>query len=479
LSDNRRSHIFVVSASGGAPRAVTSGDFDEHSLAWGGDGSEIIFLSNREKDPDAILNYDIYAVNVASGAVRQVTKTAGVEMTPALSPDGRSIAYVATSRRITTIDSVAEDTHLWVVPTAGGTARELNRAQDRRTTAPRWSRDGAHVSFLAFDRGRSSVYRVPAGGGVVEDLTARDTVVTFFQVGVDGKPVTVESSVTEAPEVKRDNVALTSLNREATAGLDLVKPETFWFESFDGTRVQGWLFLPAASAGKAPVILYIHGGPHSTFSFVFTPVAHFYASRGYATIMINPRGTNGYGQRFSDGSVGNWGGGDYKDLMAGVDYVLKTHADRLDPARLGVTGASYGGFMTNWIITQTTRFKAAVSVASLSNNISFYATSLYQDLIHAEFKGFPWDGDNFATLWRWSPLKHVKNAATPTLFLHGENDNDVHITQSEEMYTALRYLGVPATLVRYPREGHGFTEPKHRVDAAARTVAWMDKYLGN
>ena len=163
--------------------------------------------------------------------------------------------------------------------------------------------------------------------------------------------------------------------------------------------------------------------------------------------------------------------------MAGLDFVLKKHANRMDSARLGVTGASYGGFMTNWIVTQTTRFKAAVAVASLSNNISFYATSLYQDLVHAEFNGFPWDGSNFETLWRWSPLRYVKNVRTPTLFLHGETDNDVHITQAEEMYTALRMRGIEATLVRYPREGHSFTELKHRVDAARRTADWMDRFL--
>jgi dipeptidyl aminopeptidase/acylaminoacyl peptidase len=133
--------------------------------------------------------------------------------------------------------------------------------------------------------------------------------------------------------------------------------------------------------------------------------------------------------------------------------------------------------MTNWVITQTRRFKAAVSVASLANLISFYATSLYQDLIHAEFSGYPWDGDNFARLWKRSPLAHVKNVATPTMFLHGESDNDVHITQAEEMYTALRLQGIEAVLVRYPREGHGFREPKHRLDSVLRTLEWMDRFL--
>lgn len=206
----------------------------------------------------------------------------------------------------------------------------------------------------------------------------------------------------------------------------------------------------------------------------FNAAFQVYAARGYGVLFLNPRGSSGYGQKFSDGTLGEWGGGDYKDLMAGVDEVLRRVA-WINAERIGVTGGSYGGFMTNWIITQTPRFKAAVASASLSNLISFYSTSLYQDLIHAEFGGFPWD--NFELLWQWSPLRYVKQVQTPTLFLHGEQDNDVHITQAEEMYMALKRRGVETVLVRYPREGHGLREPQHRVDALERTLAWFDRFL--
>jgi len=160
--------------------------------------------------------------------------------------------------------------------------------------------------------------------------------------------------------------------------------------------------------------------------------------------------------------------------MLGVDEVLHKYS-WLDAEHLGVTGGSYGGFMTNWIISQTPRFKAAVAVASVSNLISFYSTSLYQDLIHAEFGGFPWD--NYDLLWQWSPLRYARQVQTPTLFIHGELDNDVHITQAEEMYMALKRRGIETVFVRYPREGHGLREPKHRVDALERTIAWFDRYL--
>jgi dipeptidyl aminopeptidase/acylaminoacyl peptidase len=212
------------------------------------------------------------------------------------------------------------------------------------------------------------------------------------------------------------------------------------------------------------------------YGYGFNAAFQINASRGYATLALNPRGSAGYGQAFSDGTLLSWGGGDYKDLMAGVDYVLKLKPE-IDPQRLGVMGGSYGGFMTNWVITQTTRFKAAVSMASVSNMVSFYATSLYQDLVHAEFDGFPWENDNFTLLWKWSPLAHVKQVTTPTLFIHGEQDNDVHITEAEQMYTAMRRRGIDATLARYPREGHGFREPGHNLDRTERTLAWFDLYL--
>ena len=259
-------------------------------------------------------------------------------------------------------------------------------------------------------------------------------------------------------------------------GAPLIEPEEFRFKSFDGSEIQAWLIKPSGwrEDRKYPLILSIHGGPHGMYGYAFSSLFQVFAARGYAVLYLNPRGSSGYGQKFANGTINEWGGGDYRDLMTGLDEALRRYS-WIDQYRLGVTGGSYGGFMTNWIITQTPRFKAAVSVASVSNLISFYSTSLYQDLIHAEFGGFPWD--NYDALWQWSPLRYVRQAQTPTMFIHGEQDNDVHITQAEEMYMALRRRGVDSVFVRYPREGHGFREPKHRVDALERTLDWFDKYL--
>ncbi|MEX2260501.1 MAG: S9 family peptidase [Bryobacteraceae bacterium] len=479
LSDNRRSHIHVVPASGGTPRALTQGEYDEHSIDWGGKGDEIVFLSNRERDPDAVHNYDIFAVNVRTGATRRLTNTPGVEMNPVVSPDGSAIACVATKRKLTTIDSVAEDDHAWLVPMNGGPARELNASLDRRSSSPVWSPDGRSILYTASDRGRVLVYRVSVNGGDSVPLLSDDGQAGSLAITDKGAIFYTWTHPVSPREVYRLDekpVALTNFNEAAVREWKLSRPERIEYASFDGTRVEGWLYPDTDNASKSGMILSIHGGPHGMHGYAFNPTYQLYAARGYATLAINPRGSSGYGQKFSDGCLNDWGGGDYKDLMTGADHVLKQRTD-IDPARLGVTGGSYGGFMTNWVITQTARFQAAVSVASLSNLISFYATSLYQDLVHVEFNGFPWDGDNFAALWKWSPLAHVKNVSTPTLFLHGEADNDVHITQAEEMYTAMRMRGVESALVRYPRAGHGFTEPKHRVDAAVRTLDWMDRFL--
>jgi dipeptidyl aminopeptidase/acylaminoacyl peptidase len=482
FSDNRRTHIYVVAASGGEPRAVTSGLHDEHSIDWRGDGHEIVFLSNHEKDPDAVLNYDIFAVNVESGAIRQITHTPGVEMEPRVSPDGRSIAYTATKRKITTIDSIAEDAHAWVVPMAGGEGKELNASLDRRTSAVIWSADGKSVMYTAGDHGSVLACKTFVSTDETSCKIGKGAQVGALAVARDGSLAFTMTKAAMPPELFSIGVGateprqLTHVNAEFATAHQLSTPEEVEFASFDGTRVQGWFYPALNTSGRTPMILTIHGGPHGQFGYAFNPQAQFWADRGYAVLAINPRGSSGYGQKFSDGSVDNWGGGDYKDLMAGVDNVLSTHAS-IDPGKLFVTGGSYGGFMTNWVITQTNRFKAAVSAASVSDMISFYATSMYQDLVHAEFRGFPWADDNYALLWKWSPLAHVQNVSTPTMFLHGENDNDVHITQAEQMFTALRQRGIESELVRYPREGHGFREPKHRLDSTERTVAWFDRFL--
>jgi dipeptidyl aminopeptidase/acylaminoacyl peptidase len=523
FSDNRRTHVWAVDIERPAPQQLTSGLFYDHAVSFSPRGDEIVFLSNREPDPDANNNSDIFAVDLG-GQTRRLTETRGCEFDPIWSPDGKSIAYTATKRDVTTIDSVAEDSHLWVIPAAGGAGRELATDQDRRVRDARWSSDGRSILYLAGDRGYTTIFSVVVDSGRVSrfSLAVLDGQLAGSFEGQDSKERTESNSALAIAQpfqitsfsfanqvftVSRGNNVYTAFPFVITMGnalrppelwagmpnvapltrlsghndsfvrsLRLVPPEEITFPSFDGTQIQGWLMRPpgCSSDRKCPLILSVHGGPHGMFGWSFNPAFQVYAARGYGVLYLNPRGSSGYGQKFSDGTINEWGGGDYRDLMAGVDEVLRRNS-WVDGNRLGVTGGSYGGFMTNWIITQTPRFRGAVAVASLSNLISFYSTSLYQDLIHAEFGGFPWD--NFDLLWQWSPLRYVRQVQTPTLFIHGENDNDVHITQAEEMYMALKRRGVDTVFVRYPREGHGLREPKHRVDALERTLNWFDRYV--
>jgi dipeptidyl aminopeptidase/acylaminoacyl peptidase len=523
FSDNRRTHVWVVNVERPDPQQLTSGMFYDHAVDFSPSGDEILFLSNHEPDPDANNNSDIFAVDLG-GQTRQLTLTKGCEYSPVWSPDGKSIAYTATSREVTTIDSVAEDAHLYVIPAAGGQGKELATEQDRRVRSPYWSADGRSIMYLANDRGYTTIFKTGVDGGKVSRFSL---FILDGQLGGafdDGNSkqrsesnspqspaqpfqITSFSFSNRAQSINRGNVTesafpfvitmgdasrppelwaglgslvplrrLTAHNDSLMRSIRVVVPEEFTYTSFDGTQIQGWLIRPPACSSdrKCPLILSIHGGPHGMFGWSFNPTFQIYAARGYGVLYLNPRGSSGYGQKFSDGTVNEWGGGDYRDLMAGVDEALKRNS-WIDSARMAVTGGSYGGFMTNWIVTQTPRFRGAVAVASLSNLISFYSTSLYQDLVHAEFGGFPWD--NFDLLWQYSPLRYVRQVQTPTLFIHGENDNDVHITQAEEMFMALKRLGVQTVLVRYPREGHGLREPKHRVDALERTINWFDRYV--
>ncbi len=518
FSDHSRTHLWLVDIDKPEPRQLTSGLFYDHAITFSPRGDEIAFLSNHELDPDANNNSDIFVVDL-HGQVRQITNTKGCEYDPVWSPDGKWIAYIATKRDLTTIDSVAEDTHVWVISAAGENRRELTAEQDRRARNPQWSGDGQFVFYLAGDRGCTTAFRVPASGGRPRQIIpdALEGGQLYFAAGdVGPKPSLNHYQVTSLTVAQRRNPGVVGGQRENDPGIgwqmvftlssptlasevwlypgggsdafrltahngpvrsyDMIEPEEFRFRSVDGTSIQAWLMKPVGwrEDRKYPLILSIHGGPHGMSGYAFNPNFQVFAARGYAVLYLNPRGSSGYGQRFSDGTLNEWGGGDYRDLMAGVDEVLKRYS-WIDPDRLGVTGGSYGGFMTNWIITQTPRFKAAVATASVSNLISFYSTSLYQDLIHAEFGGFPWD--NYDLLWQWSPLRYSRQVQTPTLFIHGEQDNDVHITQAEEMYMALKRRGVETVLVRYPREGHGLREPRHRVDALERTLAWFDRFL--
>ena len=483
LSSDLRSHIFIVPVGGGEPRQLTDGDFDEHSIDWSPGGGQIVFVSDRSPDPDDIHGNDLWTVSVADGSIHRLTETAGPEFMPKYSPDGRWIAFLGADRAVNTRDSPMESDHLKLIPSDGGPARNLTLPLDRRLVEFAWSGDSEHLFFTVHDEGSIALYRVDVSDGAIHPVVTGQMRIAGFAVSPTRDRIVYRDETSERGlELHLVNFdgswhrQVTRVQDPFVANVPVAAADTFWFDSFDGTPVQGWLTKPVPFDPEVryPTLLEIHGGPHSDRGYmVYNWPTQTMAERGYAVVQINPRGSSGYGQKFADGTLRDWGGGDYKDLMEGMDAVLARNS-WVDPERLGVVGYSYGGYMTNWVITQTDRFKAAMAGGSLSNLISFYGTSIYHLLVETEFPGETWD--NYDLLWDRSPLKHVANVTTPTMFVHGDADHDVPIEQAEEMYVALKKLGVEARLVRYPDVGHMLGRDSY-YDIVDRTATWFDHYL--
>ncbi|MFB3853742.1 MAG: prolyl oligopeptidase family serine peptidase [Vicinamibacterales bacterium] len=484
MSDNRRWHIYMVTLADRKVKQLTSGPWQDHSIAWSPAGDEIAFVSNHEADPDRTHNYDIFAVRPSDGRVRQITKTKGCEYAPVWSADGKMLAYLAGVRPITTQESSAEDTHVWTLTASGGEAREAAPSLDRRANSVQWAPDGPNLYFTAQDRGNTTLYAAAADGTGLRQVVAERGSVGPFSPGPKGLVACAFHGVSAPAEAflkpgSEPLRPLTGFNRELLAQRGVSVPEAFDFESFDGTPVQGFLTPPLhrKPGRKYPVVVNIHGGPHGQQGPGFVLKSQVYAGAGIATVMINYRGSSGYGQKFSDGTINDQNGSEYKDVIAGLDAVL-AEVDYLDADRVGVEGGSYGGQLTNWAITQTTRFKSAVPSAGISNLLAHAYLIWAQDYPFVEWGGrHPWQNNVAQLLWERSALAHVAKARTPTLFIHGEMDQDVPITEAEQMYIALKQVGVETVLVRYAREGHGVREPAHVVDALERSLAWHSRFL--
>ena len=486
FTDDEFSHIWIVALDGSEAEQITTGEYNEHSISWSPDSSKIAFISNRSADQDNNQLHDLWSVDVVSKEITRHTERIGTAFLPSWSPNGAGIAFLATLGKIATNDSPAEDTHVYLVEVSSGAIRCLTKEFDRRVEQVRWHPGSELIYITAGDRGTTSIYSVEVGEPAVKHIVGEKCHILEFSLDKTGDQIYYTSTdTTHLTEIfSYDTVA--QVNRQLSNNSELLlsdcrlqQAEEFWFKSFDETSVQGWIIKPADfnPQQKYPLVLVIHGGPHNMFGYEFEDRMQILSANNYGVLFINPRGSSGYGQAFSSGCVLNWGGGDYKDLMAGVDAAIEQNT-WIDPKRLGVTGQSYGGYMANWIITQTNRFKAAVVDGGISNLISFAGTSLYHSLMESEFNGSAYD--NFPLLWQWSPLRNVKNVSTPTLFLHGQLDNEVPVTQAEEMYIALKKLCVESKFVQYIGEGHGWRpdlKPQNRYDLLNRTIEWFDEYL--
>jgi dipeptidyl aminopeptidase/acylaminoacyl peptidase/tetratricopeptide (TPR) repeat protein len=469
-----RSHVHVFDLQTRTTRPLTAGAYDDRQPAWSPDGSQVAFVSNRSHDPDANQNTDVFVVPADGGMPRALTTHPGTDRSPAWSPDGKWVAYVNEGDPD---DMWYAASHVAVVAASGGTPRALTASLDRNVSEPRFTPDGAAVLFLIEDGGNSHLGRVPVAGGAVERVVGGEREVSAFDVARSGAVAVLESQPQRPAEVWAvDGGSLRPLSRANDAflaGIELGRVERFQARSADGTRVDGFLtHPPGPPSGKRPAILRIHGGPTSQYSTGFEREWQMLAAHGYLVIAANPRGSTGYGTAFSRAIWADWGNKDYEDVMAAVDHAVASGA--ADPERLGVGGWSYGGILTDVVITKTQRFKAAVSGASMANHLAGYGTDHYQYEWEKEL-GLPWKNPE---LWvKLSPFFRIDRVTTPTLVVVGQDDMNVPLLASEQLYQALRRVGVPTELVIYPGQNHGIETPSYVKDRYERYLAWYDRYL--
>jgi dipeptidyl aminopeptidase/acylaminoacyl peptidase len=476
-----RNHLYVFDVQARTSQQITSGPYDDAEPAWSPDGKWLAFSSNRTAEPDANENTDIFVVPAAPGFVpRAVTTSPATDQSPAWSPDGKLIAYVEGGDPK---DFWYGTSHIAVVPAmaggaGGGGPRPLTAALDRNVSEPRFAPDGRSIYFLIEEGGDSHLAKVAAGGGAVERVVAGGHTVSEFDLDARGDLIVLDSTPDRPPEVsavgRQGLRRLTTVNDDMLRGLRLAPVERFQAKSADGTPVDGFLVLPpdAPPGARLPTILRIHGGPTAQFDSAFHFEWQLLAAHGYAVVAANPRGSSGYGLAFSRAIWADWGNLDFTDVMAAVDYAVAKGV--ADPDHLGVGGWSYGGILTDYVITKTTRFKAAIAGASETNFLANYGTDHYQYAWETEL-GLPW---RHVDLWvKLSPWFQVEKVTTPTLLLCGTDDFNVPALNSEQLYQALRRLGRDTELVLYPGQHHGLTRPSFLKDRFDRYLAWYDKYL--
>lgn len=503
ITGDLHTHLYVFDVASRELRQLTTGRWDEGQAAWSPDGTRVAFVSTRTEDTDLTPNSEIWMVDAAlaepTDAPTRLTHNPGGDGQPTWSPDGKSLAYV------TTTDTAAiwyATSYLAVVDVAeaarGGAPRILTRALDRNPSSPRYSADGRWIWFGLEDSAEDHVVRIhPDGTGLERPVSGPLSAGGFdwaggtfaVQVGTLDRPAEIfrvdglGASPSDAPAGagKAATARLTHTNDAWLSQVRLGETRNIHFASADGTEVEGFVCFPPGyrpddpGRTKLPVILRIHGGPVSQFSHTFNFEAQMLAADGYAVVYTNPRGSSGYGQAFSQAIFADWGNKDFQDVMAGVDYVLAQGWG--DAEHMGVGGWSYGGILTDYVITQTHRFKGAISGASEVLYIANYGHDQYQWYWEHEL-GLPWEGDNRQKVWeRISPFNRAHLIETPTLVMGGEEDWNVPIQNGEQLYQVLRRRGVPTQLVVYPGQGHGIRVPSYQKDRYERYLAWYAKWV--
>ncbi|MEH2163471.1 MAG: S9 family peptidase [Nostoc sp.] len=481
--DKSREHLYVLDLATHKTEILTQGSFNESLPAWSSDSKNIAFVSKRGEKSDRNNNWDLYVIAAQSGAkARQLTTFPGADCDPdwgsrpAWSPDGKSIAYLQGGSPKLIEYAVY---HLAVIPALGGTPRLLTSRLDRNVVKPRFTKDGKSILFLIEDDGNVHLAKIPVAGGKIERLLAGRRNISNFDLGGDDKIALLSSTPQEPNEVfafnGKDLRPLSHQNDQLLAQLNLATTNEITFNSKDGTEIHGFLVKPPnfQSGKRYPTLLMLHGGPVGQFANQFMFNWQLFAAHGYVVVGVNPRGSSGRGEAFSKAIYADWGNKDAQDIIAGADYAIASKI--ASPSRLGIGGWSYGGMLTNYTIAQDTRFKAAVSGAGESNILATYGTDEYIYDYEQEL-GVPWK--NLDTWLRISfPFLHADRIVTPTIFLGGDKDGSVPLLNSEQMYQALKSLGVDTQLVVYPGQSHGISKPSYQRDVLERYLAWYDKYL--
>jgi dipeptidyl aminopeptidase/acylaminoacyl peptidase len=489
LIDRRRTHLFVIDVASGESTQLIDGDVNEGAPVWSPDGTHIAFASDRDPEWDLRAGSDIWIIPREGGTPRRVTDGQGVWNDPVFSPDGSQLAI--SGYPDPNGDPSGFYSRLWVISRGGGEPRDIldgtdlspgdSVSADWSTAGPGnsvWTDDGLY--FLASDRGDTKLYRW--SGDALQAVTDGQRHIMDFTMASGVAAATI-SDLTHPAEIYRGDVVsggevslerVTHHNDEYLENTRVVAPERVEFAGADGDEVDGWLMKPASfEEGKRyPLILYMHGGPHVAYGDSFFHEFQALAGAGFGVFYCNPHGSTTHGRRFQTIIIGDWGNRDYADILAAADYVAAL--PWVDEHRIGIAGGSYAGFMTNWVISHTDRFAAAVTERSICNHLSQGGTSDWAATRGQRLGGTP--EANPDILWDRSPLKYAANVHTPTLIMHSERDDRCPIEQGEQWFMALKRLRVPTRFIRFPEESHGLSrggKPSRRVERLNYIIGWF------
>ena len=491
-NEGKRAHLFVVPADGSAaPRDLTAGaNYDVPPDERGGpndinfspDSKEICFTAVTGKMEAISTNGDLFTVPVAGGEIKRITTQPGFDGEPVYSPDGKYIAYHAQL----TPEYEADRWRVMLYDRQTGKSENLSEKFDRSADELAWSADSKRIYFTAENETQEPIYDMAALAGAQPRIVTdgNNSAISFSR---DGKIVAFErSSLTMPAEIFVTSTEgfsarqVTHHNDAILASLEMNPPETFWFDGAEGTKVQAMLIRPSKfdAAKKYPLLVLLHGGPQTMWSnaWSYRWNAEVFSSAGYVTLMINRRGSTGYGQKFTDEITNDWGGKAFADIMDGVEYALKKYPF-IDGAKMAAAGGSYGGYMADWIATHNGRFKAIISHAGVYDKVSMYATEELWFEEH-DMQGTPWS--NPESYHKWAPVTYAGELGkfkTPTLVICGERDYRVPYTQSLEFFSALQRQGVPSKLVVFPDEGHWVLKPQNSQFWYKTFLDWLTLYL--